>query len=71
MVLYCIKNSKTIDKLTAQEFKSFSDLFDDDILDAVKLKNMINGRNIRGGTAFAEVKRQIKEIRKKAAAINV
>ena len=64
MVLYCIKHSKTIDALTIEEFKSFSPLFEEDIKIAVSQKSMINGRAVIGGTAYAEVKRQIKAVKK-------
>jgi argininosuccinate lyase len=65
MVRYCIQKGTVIEKLTLNEFRSFSPLFEADVLEAVKLTNMVNGRKVRGGTAFAEVRRQLKEINNK------
>ena len=65
IVLYCEKNKKSLEKLDINEYKSFSNLFEQDILQAVKLKNVVNGRKIYGGTAFTEVKRQLRDINKR------
>jgi argininosuccinate lyase len=62
IVLYCIKNNTVIEKLKLETFKSFSDKFEVDITEAVKLKNMLGGRNSYGGAAKTEAKRQIKSI---------
>jgi argininosuccinate lyase len=62
IVLYCIKNKTEIEKLGIETFKTFSDKFDSDITEAVKLKNMLLGRNSYGGAAKTEAKRQIKDI---------
>ncbi|MDD4003390.1 MAG: argininosuccinate lyase [Clostridia bacterium] len=62
IVLYCIKNNTVIEKLSTEQFKSFSDKFESNILNAVKLENVIGGRNSLGGTAKSEVKRQLKDV---------
>lgn len=51
LVLYCIKTNKTFDSLALKDFKKFSKLYDKDILEAVKLDNLIHNRNSTGGTS--------------------
>lgn len=51
LVLYCIKADKTFDSLTLRDFKKFSKLYEKDILEAVKLDNLVNNRNSVGGTS--------------------
>ena len=53
MVFYCIENNKAIDDLTMDEFKTFSDIIEDDIYDAVSMKTCVNDRNVIGGPAKA------------------
>ena len=38
MVLYCIQNNKAIDDMSLEEFKDFSDLFEQDIYDAIDIR---------------------------------
>lgn len=63
IVLYCIQNGKALQSLTVKEYKQFSDLFEDDILEAVLPKNAIARRNITGGCATEEIDRQIKTLK--------
>ncbi|MCH5155795.1 MAG: argininosuccinate lyase [Clostridiales bacterium] len=63
IVLYCIQNGKTLQSLTVKEYKKFSPLFDDDILQAVLPQNAINRRNVIGGCASEEIDRQLKTLR--------
>ena len=67
IVLYCIENKKTLQALTLDEFKSFSDKFDKGILSAVKAESAIAGRSVLGGCSKPELTRQIKVIREKNA----
>ena len=53
MVFYCIENNKAIDDLTMDEFKTFSDIIEDDIYDAVSMETCVNDRNVIGGPAKA------------------
>ena len=59
MVLYAINNNKTIDEFTMQEFKACSDIFDEDIYDAISMETCVNGRNITGGPAKDMVEKAI------------
>ncbi len=64
LVLYCSENGKKLDELSVEEFKTFSDLFEADILTAVKLENVIENRNLVGGPAPQTVLSEIKRVRK-------
>jgi argininosuccinate lyase len=65
LVLYCSKKGIALDKLTIDEFKSFSKLFEKDILDTIKLENAVKNRSVHGGPAKKEVKRQLSDISKR------
>ncbi len=51
MVAYCLDKDTVIDALSMEEFKSFSDIFDDDVYDAISLDTCVNMRQIVGGPA--------------------
>ncbi|MCQ4088781.1 argininosuccinate lyase [Saccharibacillus sp. JS10] len=58
-VLYCIENGKYLLDLTLDEFKTFSDLFDDEIYAVLQPENVVNARNVYGGTAKPQVEAAI------------
>ena len=53
MVFYCIEHGKAIDDLTMDEMKSFSDIIEEDIYDAVSMTTCVNDRSVIGGPAKA------------------
>ena len=61
MVAYCIEKNTVIDALSPEEFKSFSELFGDDIYDAISLETCVNQRKLIGGPASATVKALIEK----------
>ncbi len=65
LVAYCIEHNTVLEKLTLQEFKEMSDLFEEDIYEAINLENCTFSRTSEGGTAVASVENQIKSIREK------
>ncbi len=64
IVKYCIENNKSLDELSIEEFKNFSEKFDEDIFEFISLKNVINRRNSYGGTSIKQVVFQINEAKK-------
>ena len=58
-VRYCIENNKDIPELSLDEFRSFSELIEDDIYDYVTLDASVNARRGTGGTAREAVEREI------------
>lgn len=63
IVLCCIERGKTLQSLSVAEYRDFSTLFDDDILQAVDVDTAINRRGCIGGCAPQETARQISVLR--------
>ncbi|MBD5132740.1 MAG: argininosuccinate lyase [Clostridiales bacterium] len=63
LVLYCVNSGKTLQSLTLDEYRSFSELFDEGILAAVQPKSAIARRKALGGCAAEELDRQIKTLK--------
>ncbi len=59
MVAYCLDKDTVIDALTLEEFKSFSDIFTDDVYEAISLETCVNMRKIVGGPARETMKKII------------
>ncbi len=59
LVAYCIANDHTLEGLSPKEYKSVSELFEDDIYDAVSLLTCVRERNVIGGPAPEQVKAEI------------
>lgn len=64
MVLFCINNSKTIDQLTMDEFKSFHGNIDVDIYSEISLEKCVSGRNLPGGPAPETVRLSVEKGRR-------
>ncbi|NDI36499.1 argininosuccinate lyase [Chengkuizengella sediminis] len=54
-VLYCIQNKKYLLDLELEEFKQFSSLFEKDIYETLQPEQVVNARNVYGGTASNQV----------------
>jgi argininosuccinate lyase len=63
IIAYCMKNNKTLNSLTLAEYKSFSELFTDDIFKAIDLTTCVNTRNSDGAVSEKAVKAQIEAIK--------
>ena len=63
VVAYAIDNNKTLDILTIQEYKKFSELFEEDIYQYIDLKKAVGDRNVIGGPAPLTVKQHIEKIK--------
>lgn len=59
IVLWCLQNGKTLQTMTTKEYKTFSDLFDDDVRSAVLPESAIARRTVHGGCSDNELARQI------------
>ena len=64
IVLSCIKDDKSIEDLTLDEFKKFSPLFDEDIYKAIDLLTCVEERKVIGGPSTESVKIQLEELNK-------
>ncbi len=63
LVAYCIKEKKTLEALSLDEYKSTSPAFDEGIYDAVNMENCVHRRTSAGGTCRASVEAQISYVR--------
>lgn len=62
-VRYCLENNKDIPELSLDEFRTFSELIENDIYDFVTLEASVNARRATGGTAREAVEREIARAR--------
>ena len=61
MVAYCLDQDKALDELSFEEYKTFSDLFAEDVYEAISLDTCVNLRTVTGGPAFETVKKVIEK----------
>ncbi len=59
LVNYCIKNNKTLETLTIEEYNAMSDVFTPDVYDYINLENCVNSRIAEGGPSKKSVDAQI------------
>lgn len=64
LVLYGIENNKALDDFTLEEFKNISDVFDNDIYDAISLKTCVEKRNTKGAPGLKAINDEIEASRK-------
>jgi len=65
LVAVCIEKNTTFEKLPMEEYKKVSDIFDENVYEAVDLINAANGRNVIGGPAESAVLSQIANLKQK------
>jgi len=63
LVGWCIENDRTLVSLSLDEFKSFSDTFAADILEAVRVESSVAARTSFGGTAPSRVRHALTHAR--------
>ena len=56
LVHYCIENNTTLEKLSLDEYKQFSEAFDNDVFDAISLKTCVEKRLVTGAPSPMQVK---------------
>ena len=62
LVAACTAQGKTLEELTLEELKAVSDLFEEDVYEAINLENCMALRKSYGGPAVSETTRQIEAI---------
>ncbi len=65
LVAKCIKEDKVLETLTLEEYKEFSDLFENDLYDEIDLVTCVEKRISKGGTGFKSVESQINYVNQK------
>ena len=63
LVALCIDKNTVLDSLPLEEYKKLSELFEEDIYDAISLKTCVEGRNAVGGPAPKRVAEHIQKIK--------
>ncbi|MCI9518492.1 MAG: argininosuccinate lyase [Clostridia bacterium] len=64
LVRYCSDIDKQLDEISIDEYKIFSDLFEDDIMQVVKPENILQSRKAPGSPSEKAVKNEIKKAEK-------
>ena len=64
IVAICISEGKILENLSLDEYKEYSELFENDLYEAIDLKNCMEKRTSVGGTSIASVQTQIDFVRK-------
>ena len=65
LVFYAISREKALDELTLDEFKQFSDIFDNGVYEAISLKTCVSQRKVTGGPAKEAVERSINDVKQR------
>ena len=60
---YCIRQNKTLEELSLEEYRTLYEGYDRGLFDAISLKNCVSRRTSEGGTALPSVKKQIGFVR--------
>ena len=63
LVAYCISGNTVLEDLPLETYKSYSDLFDEDLYPAIDLMNCVQKRISKGGTSVGSVEEQIAFVR--------
>lgn len=59
IVAYCIETNQVLDELSLEDYKKYSDLFENDLYEAISLETCIKTRISQGGTGKDSVLKQI------------
>lgn len=68
LVLYCVEKDVFLLKLSLDEYRQFSPLFEQDIYDILQPEHVVNARNVYGGTARSQVEAAITRAEKEITA---
>lgn len=64
LVALCIDKNTTLEELPLDEYKKFSDLFDEDLYDAIDLRNATFRRTSEGASSISSTTKQINDLKK-------
>ena len=60
---YCIRQNKTLEELSLEEYRTLYEGYERGLFDAISLKNCVSRRTSEGGTALPSVEKQIGFVR--------
>lgn len=64
LVLHCIEKNISLDEMSLEEYKAISPVFEEDIYEAISMKNCVEKRNTIGAPG-TEAMKQVIELHKK------
>jgi argininosuccinate lyase len=67
LVAYCIQNDTVLEDLPLEKYLEYSDLFDDELYEAIDLMVCVEKRISEGGTSVASVEAQIDYVKEMLA----
>ena len=70
LVHLCLAKDCVLEDLTLADYKAYSDLFEEDVYEAIDLTNCVNKRTSLGGTAVSQVKKEIEWSKRKLEALS-
>ena len=65
IVRFCIENGRSLDKLDLATYRSFCELFDEDILKKVRVTESVEARKATGGSSKSAVRENIRSLTKR------
>ena len=65
LVALCMSKKTVLEDLPLEEYRQFSELFDEGLYDAVNLENCVKRRISEGGTSVVSVEKQLEFVREK------
>jgi argininosuccinate lyase len=68
IVAECIQKSTVLDRLSLEEYRAHTELFEDDLYEEISLETCVNKRISEGGTSPASVDAQVAYVRKELQA---
>ncbi len=63
IVACCIESGCVLEDMPLEKYRSFCDMFDSDLYDEISLETCVAKRVSQGGTGFASVEKQIREVK--------
>ena len=64
LVAYCIENETDLESIPLDTYKTFSEMFEEDLYKEIALETCVNKRTSAGGTGTESVKKQIAYFKK-------
>ncbi len=65
IVGWCVMNDKTLEEVPMETFKEYSEIFEEDVYNAISLETCVNMRTSEGGPSKESVEKQIKLAKEK------
>lgn len=63
IIQYCLTNKLTLENLSIEEYRQHSDLFEEDVYEAISLQACVERRQVDGGPAPTKVKEHINKVK--------